>query len=270
MTTLHILSDVHLEFEDYTPSVEADIVILAGDIHVGAGGFSWARENFPDSEIIYVAGNHEFYRYTYQILLDQFRVEAKKYQIHFLENNEIVLNGIRFLGCTLWTDYKCFDGLSQAEAMKSFEYRLADHRLIKSIDKNGQTGYFSTQQARRVHSDSVLWLTKKLFDEPFDGKTVVVTHHGPSLACEHAFFGHTDFAPAFYSDLPNLMAKTELWIYGHTHSNLDININNTRLISNQRGYPNENLNDFDKNLVIEMTLPDKLNSPLQCYRLKTR
>jgi len=252
MAAIHILSDLHLEFEDYFPSVDADIVILAGDIHVGIGGFSWAREQFPDSEIIYVAGNHEFYRYTYQILLDQFRKEAKKYQIHFLEKDEIVLDGIRFLGCTLWTDYKCFEGLSQAEAMDSLEHRLADHHLIKSIDKDGQTGYFSTQHAWRVHSDSVSWLTQKLFDESFDGKTVVVTHHGPSLACEHAFFGHTDFAPAFYSDLPGLMEKSDLWVYGHTHSNLDTNINNTRLISNQRGYPDERISDFKSDLKIIM------------------
>ena len=81
MTSIHILSDIHLEFEDYSPSVEADIIILAGDIHVGTGGLSWARKQFAQSEIIYVAGNHEFYRYTYQILLEKFRVEAKKYQI---------------------------------------------------------------------------------------------------------------------------------------------------------------------------------------------
>lgn len=252
MATIHILSDIHLEFENYSPSVDADIVILAGDIHIGTHGFSWARENFPNSEIIYVAGNHEFYRYTYQILLEQLRVESKKYHIHFLENDEIVLGGIRFLGCTLWTDYKCFDGLSQAEAMEDLEYRLADHRLIKSMDKNGQTGYFSTQQAWRVHSNSVSWLTNKLFDESFDGKTVVVTHHGPSLACEHVFFGHTDFAPAFYSDLPRLMEKSDLWVYGHTHSNLDVYINKTRLMSNQRGYPNEKMNNFDPNLIIKM------------------
>ena len=107
MASIHILSDLHLEFEDYFPSVEADIVILAGDIHVGTGGFSWAREKFPDSEIIYVAGNHEFYHYTYQTLLEQFRIEAKKYQIHFLEKDKIVLNGMRFLGCTMGSTILC-------------------------------------------------------------------------------------------------------------------------------------------------------------------
>lgn len=250
--SIHILSDLHLEFEDYSTSIETDIVIMAGDIHIGTKGLAWAREHFPKSEIIYVAGNHEFYGHNYQVLLQQFRTEAQQYHIHFLEQNELILYGIRFLGCTLWTDYKCYEGLSQEAAMASIENRLADHRLIQTIDKDGKVRYFSTRDAWRIHSDSVSWLTYKLFDISFDGKTIVITHHGPSLACEHVFFGHSDLSPAFYSNLTSLMAKSDLWIYGHTHSNLDIINNNTRLISNQKGYPNENVNNFNPDLKIIM------------------
>lgn len=252
MASIHILSDLHLEYADYLPSVETDIVILAGDIHIGTKGFSWARAQFPDSEIIYIAGNHEFYHSSYQILLKQFRIEAKKYQIHFLEKDEIILSGIRFLGCTLWTDYKCFAGLSQEKAMDIISYRLADHRFIKYINKDGQNINFSTQHALQLHSDSVFWLTEKLSKQSYTGKTVIITHHGPSLACKHEIYGHTDFAPAFYSDLPDLMAKSDLWVFGHTHSNLDITINNTRLLANQRGYPNEISNGFKADLRIIM------------------
>ena len=250
IVSLHILSDVHLEFEDYSPSVETDIVILAGDIHVGVKGMAWARDHFPRSEIIYVAGNHEYYHHNYQILLKQFRNKAEQYNIHFLENDEVVLHDIRFLGCTLWTDYKCFEGLTQEAAMEMIKYRLADHHLIESTDGDGQTDYFSTNDALHIHTNTVSWLIRKLFDEPFDGKTVVVSHHGPSLACKHMIFGHSDFSGAFYSDLPDLMAKTDLWVYGHTHSNLDVDVNNTHLISNQKGYPNERVSGFDKNLRI--------------------
>ena len=249
-TSLHILSDLHLEFVSYSPSVDADIILLAGDIHVGTKGLAWAREFFPNSEIIYVAGNHEFYHHNYQVLLEQFRREAEQYNIIFLEKDEIVLQDIRFLGCTLWTDYKSFEGITQKAAMESMQYRLADHHLIETTDGEGQVSNFSTSHAYNIHTDTIFWLTKKLSDEQFDGKTVVVSHHGPSLACEHKIFGHTDFASAFYSDLPYLMEKTDLWIYGHTHSNLDIEINGTRLISNQRGYPNERISGFNMDLKI--------------------
>jgi hypothetical protein len=183
-------------------------------------------------------------------LLEQLRKEAEQYDVIFLEKDEIVLQGIRFFGCTLWTDYKSFDGITQEAAMESMQYRLADHRLIETMDGEGQASNFSTRHAYNIHTDTVSWLIKKLSDEQLDRKTVVVSHHGPSLACEHKIFGHTDFASAFYSDLPKLMSKTDLWVYGHTHSNLDIEINDTRLISNQRGYPNERIGGFNNDLKI--------------------
>jgi len=82
-----------------------------------------------------------------------------------------------------------------------------------------------------------------------------VTHHGPSILCKHKYYGHSELSGAFYSDLPNMIEKADLWVYGHTHSNLDIMIKNTRLISNQRGYPHEintALDNFNEDLVVEI------------------
>ena len=249
--SIHILSDLHLEFEDFHPVVtDVDIVILSGDIDIGTRGLSWARQKFPDCEIIYVAGNHEFYRHHYQELLQQFRVESDQYHIHFLEKDELILQGIRFLGCTLWTDYECSEGLTQEKALLDLECRIADHRLIQVDDDDGNSVYFSTRHAWQIHRDSVAWLRRKLLDEQFDGNTVVISHHGPSQFCEHKLFGANELAGAFYSDLPDLMEQADLWIYGHTHSNLDIKINQCRLLSNQKGYPNERVDDFNENLIL--------------------
>jgi len=114
MTKIHLLSDLHLEMQSYESTdyirQNADIIVLAGDIHKDVQGFKWARHNFPDSEILYVSGNHEFYHYEYHQLLDKFRKHAQLLDIHFLENNELILNGIHFLGCTLWTNNQCFSG----------------------------------------------------------------------------------------------------------------------------------------------------------------
>ncbi len=118
------------------------------------------------------------------------------------------------------------------------------------LTDNSKASYFSTRHAWRIHGDSTTWLTKKLFDEPFDGKTVVVTHHGPSRSCEHKMFGHSDLSGAFYSDLPNLVERADIWICGHSHSNLNLTINSTRLISNQKGYPNEMVSDFQNDLIV--------------------
>ncbi len=246
--TIQILSDLHLECEYFQPKKrDADIVILAGDIHKGTMGFVWARKTFQKSEIIYIAGNHEYYGSDYFVLLADFYKEAKKYDIHFLEKNEVILYGIRFLGTTLWTDYTCSQGLSQEEAMYSIRYRLADHCLI-TFDGL----LFSTENALELHLQSVAWLKQKCA-KPFDGKTVVITHHGPSRLCEHKFFGHSDFSGAFYSDLPELVKKVDIWISGHSHSNLDVILEKTRLISNQKGYPDEKETaDFNENLIIQI------------------
>jgi len=244
---IHILSDLHLEFDDFSPpETDADIVILAGDIHTGSDGLSWARKAFPDKEIIYVSGNHEFYHHLYDQLLAEFRWQAEAQQIHFLENRQCVLNGIRFLGCTLWTDYNCYVEHSQEQSMQLLGNSLADHKLIKK-DLKGRL--FSPEDALKLHEKSLDWLSYEL-NQPFPGKTVVISHHGPSLDCKHRIYGHSDLAPGFYSDLSYLLDKSDYWIYGHTHSNLNIQHNQTHLIANQRGYPNEEIKGFEPGLVI--------------------
>lgn len=58
---LHILSDLHLENEGFTiPETNADVIVLAGDIHEGTRAIPWIKEQ-TDKPVIYVAGNHEYY-----------------------------------------------------------------------------------------------------------------------------------------------------------------------------------------------------------------
>jgi hypothetical protein len=35
--------------------------VLAGDVKNGRGGAQWAREAFPNKQIVMVAGNHELF-----------------------------------------------------------------------------------------------------------------------------------------------------------------------------------------------------------------
>ena len=59
---LHVLSDLHLEHAPFTaPQVDADVVVLAGDIAPGTAGIEWMRSRFDGRPVLYVAGNHEFY-----------------------------------------------------------------------------------------------------------------------------------------------------------------------------------------------------------------
>lgn len=67
----HILNDLHIEFGDFEPpATDADVVVLAGDIGVGMGGLHWAQDRFPDRPVVYVPGNHEFYRHDIALIND--------------------------------------------------------------------------------------------------------------------------------------------------------------------------------------------------------
>lgn len=249
---LQIGSDLHLEmYSDVElPATNSDIIILAGDIAVGTNGIKYAiaQSYLHNKPIIYLAGNHEFYHHDYHALLSEIRALAKDHnQVHFLERDALIMNDVRFLGTTLWTDF-----IGNGEDDKEFNLdivnqRLNDHRLIKNGNK-----LFSSRDALKQHQLSRKWLTNKL-GEPFSGKTVVITHHAPSLICQHPDFEYSPIATGFLSDLDDLVSLADLWVFGHTHANVDTHIGKCRLISNQAGYPHENMPvTYRPDLVIEI------------------
>ncbi|WP_050797409.1 metallophosphoesterase [Hylemonella gracilis] len=138
MTKLLILSDLHndiqpmrAEVDGRRIDVDADVVVLAGDIHEGVQAPIWARQTFPDKEIILVAGNHEFYGRSWNKNLRELRQKSTELGIHFLEEDAVELFGIRFLGCTLWTDFALY-GTDQAQDFMAKAYdRMSDYKRIK-------------------------------------------------------------------------------------------------------------------------------------------
>jgi predicted phosphodiesterase len=265
---IQILSDVHSEllarydnlslpsgskyrqWNGTIPDTDADVIVLAGDINIGARGVEWAIQESDrlQKPIIYVAGNHEFYNREYHSTLKQMRDTTNGTNVHFLECDELVINDVRFLGTTLWTNYDVVESISRNTAMKVCEGALNDHKLIRI----SPDGLFTARHALSIHTESVQWLKKRLTSSNIVKKTVVVTHHGPSNACQHKRFPVDAIAASFYSDLEELIGKADAWIYGHTHSNLDTVINGCRLISNQPGYPREYVDDFAADKIIEI------------------
>ncbi len=125
--------------------------------------------------------------------------------------------------------------------------RMSDHRWIRRGD-----GMFLPSHARDTHQASLAWLRGEL-SRPFDGTTIVVTHHAPSGKSGDP--RHDDsLSPAFASALETVVREHQppLWIHGHTHHNIDYTIGSTRILSNQRGYPNQPCNGFDPSLVVEL------------------
>ena len=279
-TKLLVLSDLHVEFAPFVPdpaAVEAaDVVVLAGDISNGVKGIAWARQAFADKPIVYVAGNHEFYRGDWGRLLEQLRAQAQVYGVHFLENDAVTIDGVRFLGATLWTDFLLFGEDKKPAAMREAARVMNDFQLIKAralpaqvniVGPRGSPWKLSPAHTLRRHRESLAWLTTQLTAQlPLGAadKTVVVSHHFPSarsLAPQWA--GH--LVSAIYgSNLPDeLVQGAALWIHGHAHSSFDYRIGQAdcagRVVCNPRGYPLGRLSPsafenpgFDPGLTLEV------------------
>jgi 3',5'-cyclic AMP phosphodiesterase CpdA len=246
---LWVLSDLHFERGPLDlPEVDADVLILAGDIGLGTRGVEWAREWADGRPALYVAGNHEFYGHALPGLLDELRDTSAGSSVIVLENDEVVVNGIRFLGCTLWSDFD-FDGAENRDrSMRICERVVNDYEYITFGPRT-----LAPRDTRTVHIASRRWLAARL-DEPFDGTTVVITHHAPLIRGRPALRELRAIAGAFASDLTELMGeeRVALWIYGHTHRAADIEVLGTRLVSNPRGYPRDPVEGFDPAGVIRL------------------
>jgi Icc-related predicted phosphoesterase len=244
---LLVLSDLHLEFGRLSTVIDgrgieegADVVVLAGDIAEGERGIRWARETFISKEIVYVAGNHEFYGHGFEALTDRMREVARQMDVHFLERDEVTISGVRFLGTTLWTNFELYG--SQAVAMHFGGKRMNDFQYIKTFrgfarqaDGGIALRNFKPEDARHEHDLSVAWLNAELAKRN-PARTVVVTHHAPSRWSLHPRFDGDDLSPCYISDLPHLLGRSALWIHGHVHDSFDYAVEGTRVVANPRGY----------------------------------
>lgn len=231
---IQIASDLHLEFlEDRFPHyrivepTDADVLVIAGDIHLATRAIA-AFADWP-VPVMYVHGNHELYNGQADEAIENLRTASVGSNVHFLERDACVLNGVRFLGCCLWTDYRLYPGKELA-AMRECEQTLADHRAIHTWQ-----GLFTAQDALQRHRQSRDWLEAQL-QEDFIGPTVVVTHHAPHPKSIHPRYAGSLINAGFASDLTPLVERANLWIHGHVHDSFDYQVAGTRVVANPRGY----------------------------------
>ncbi len=263
---IQLLSDLHNEFLRHgekaighlwtgvIPDTDADIIVLAGDIDTGVLGVDWAISESKRlaKKILYVLGNHEFYGYEYFGLKAEIQQRCAGTEVYLLDSDVFIEGEVRFIGATLWTDYLAYAAASQENSMLFAGNRLADHRhiLVKTGDSLER---FQPSHALRFHQQELIWLEQQLA-VAHQGPIVVVTHHGPDQVCQHSKFPLSEMSAAFHSDLSRTLEKfpIEIWAFGHTHSNVDTVVSNTRIVSNQAGYPGENVCGFDPNFLLEV------------------
>ena len=246
---LRILSDLHLEFGLFDPpKVDADAVVLAGDVHPGLRGLPWMREAFPDLPILFVPGNHEYYGHKIPKLTLQLKEAARDSRILVLEQDRVELGDCVFLGATLWTDFSLLGepAVSQAAAASG----MTDFRRIRIQPTYSR---FRPADARRIHFQTVHWLEAE-FRAAAGRKLVVITHHAPSARSLDPNRQADPLGPAYASNLDPLVegSAARLWIHGHIHRASDYLVGSTRVIANPRGDVGEPVPGFAPGLVVDV------------------
>jgi 3',5'-cyclic AMP phosphodiesterase CpdA len=259
---LQVMSDLHLEFG--TTSIEnagADILILSGDIilaeligkenHYGRDiewFFDEVSSRFP--EVIYVAGNHEFYRGAWYKTLDKLDELCAQYpNVHFLEDEEIVFDDVKFVGSTIWTDLNNNNVITHQVLTNS----LNDFKLIRN-DHREYARILPIEVWRR-HQDSMNFIRSAVADHQ-GKKIVVVGHHSPSNLSTHPkYAGNVHMNGGYRNELDEFIMdnpQIKLWTHGHTHHCFDYMIGETRVICNPRGYCGSEHTNWNPNLIIEV------------------
>ncbi|TQV67261.1 hypothetical protein FKG94_26070 [Exilibacterium tricleocarpae] len=247
MFKVAVASDLHFEFyEDDSPLLQAmpaecDVLVLAGDIGVGKGAIETVRRIssvLDDTRIVWIAGNHEFYRRSIDVETQAFRQAfTDDEKIHFLENESVEIDGYRFLGCTLWSGFNCLGRDKQTLAAQEAQSSISDFSVIRN---HAGTKRFTVNDAMLRFHESRTWLEGQLaVGEP--DKTIVATHFPPSRLLRHKKIPENLLTAYFNAQCDDLIEKYQpvAWLYGHNHWSDELTIGQTRVISNQLGYPGE-------------------------------
>jgi Icc-related predicted phosphoesterase len=148
-----------------------------------------------------------------------------------LDNDIVEFGGVRFLGSTLWTDYRLALNRTQRQLMETAELSINDHNRIVCNE-----GRFTAAKALAEHELARAWLDREL-NRAYDGKTVVITHHGPHPLSVHPRYAGDPVNAAFVSNLTELLPKADLWLHGHVHDSFDYKVGRCRVVANPLGYP---------------------------------
>lgn len=261
-------SDLHLEHKQLKldNTVNADVLVLAGDVCIGESlkrfpfynndrgtgslheynsqFYQKFFENIAEQfkHVIYVAGNHEHYQGTYSKSIKALRENTKAVSdtIHFLDADSIDIDGVRFIGGTLWTNFN----YGNEYAMFAAGQAMNDFRVI-TYDYNDMYRALRPRDTIFEHQRYADYIKAASKDHD---RVVVVSHHAPTFQSIAECYVGDPLNDAYASDLSNLILDREgivKWVHGHVHSNFDYQIGECQVLCNPRGYPGERKREFE-------------------------
>lgn len=268
---IQLLSDLHLEVQPdmaFAPAPGADLLVLAGDIGSYQPGSRLSDADFGlrrfsplhgwPVPVLYLPGNHEYDMLDFDLAHARLRATCLRLGIQWLEREVLHIDGVRFVGTTLWSD---FDALVSLEGptppmtavlrARTKAFKAADHYLRTTGTR--QEGV--PMLAEQVRAQSLLcqdWLRGALAT-PFDGPTVVVSHFAPSLRSADPRYGLQPGTAGFCNALDDLLEYADLWLHGHLHAPSDYVHQGCRVVANPLGYADhDEQGGFDPACVVEV------------------
>ena len=258
---IQLLSDLHLETHphfvpEFAPG--AEVLILAGDIGsyqegsmlVTQGDHDFGLARFsPRADlaawpvpVFFVPGNHEYDGMPFEEAHARLQETCERLQITWLHRRVKVMNGVRLIGCTLWSDFEALvpqqGPLTQQLKAREKAERAADFYLRKTGTTLDGQPFLSAAVRAQAQADQA-WLTQAL-SEPFAGPTVVITHFAPSLKSADPRYGLTPGTAGFCNALDHLLPKANVWMHGHLHCAQDYVHEGCRVVANPLGYARKN------------------------------
>lgn len=236
---IQLLSDLHFEFHadkgrsfvDSLDNYEVDVLVVAGDLVPHdrlIQSLSWLRKRY--AHVVFVAGNHEYYGSSPEELYEiRQRAAEELKNVHWLERSSVEIDGVRFVGATLW-----FDDLG---GRKNY---ISDFRMIKNFEP-------WVYEEFRVSRD--------FLKSEVRAEDVVVTHYLPSYKSVAPQFKGSSLNCFFVSNVEDIISAQQprLWLHGHTHASCDYKIDETRVVCNPFGYVGQETNqEFDERKILEV------------------
>ncbi len=256
---IQLLSDLHLESNPHfqaAPQPGADLLVLAGDIGSYQPGSQLLALDIPDfglrrfsplpvseggagwpTPVLFVPGNHEYDGLDFDTTHERLRETCERLGLLWLERESRVLQGVRFVGTTLWSDFDALLDLAPVGgrmAAREKAFRAANFYLSKNhAFRDGQPLLAADVREQALACQT--WLRETLA-EPFDGPTVVITHFAPSLLSADPRYGLVAGTAGFCNSLDELLPLADVWLHGHLHCPVDYVKSGCRVVANPLGY----------------------------------
>lgn len=273
MKKIGLLSDLHLEGSniDTLNNPGWDILVIAGDLSADLNLLDrfFAYKAPTDIPIIYVLGNHEYEGRRFNEVVEQYKEVLRPFEhVHLLDNESVIIDNIKFIGSTLWTDFE-LRGLEQKkQSMDWAKQYVVDFTYIfkPNINKTGYHGITPEEMAEESKK-SQRFIEFELKNNSFDGEKFVVTHFAPHKNSIHPTYSRGDSA-YWVNNLEDLMGFSQYWVHGHTHSNFDYEVEGTKVLCNPRGFAKTFNVDPNSQFNRELILPVEFNNELTYMQAK--